>query len=273
MTSEPDPALRACILRMLVKAADNLSRKQAAKGELHMTFRTPDGKRLRCSALSGSMDIAPGLTGTLPEILQTAAQAMSTTYGQLICRTMLDDLHGHSYNGVILIASALFWDHRHGSLLKPAECLIGIGVQVETGQQHAVSYNTATGTMNEDIEQDMSEVTELVWSLAETIDNMRRAPMPENAFDIATELMEFGTTLHLGAGHRATVGSGKTDLRPGTREWFMNRVGDAAKASGIATPQPPRRAPAVTVGDAKTVVENLTKAQPDSTTGPVRYRN
>lgn len=273
MTSEPDRALRACILRLLVKAADNLSTRKNSKGELHMTFRTPDGKRLRTSALSGAMDVGNGLTGTLPEILLTAAQAMSTTYGQLICRTMLDDLQGHSYTGVVLIASALFWDHRQGSLIKPAQCLIGIGVQLETGQQHALSYNIATHAIDEEIEHDMAEVTELVWSLAETIDNMRRAPMPENAFDIATELMEFGTTLHLGAGHKTTVGSGNTDLQPGTREWFMNRVGDAAKASGIAAPKPSRRAPAVTIGDPKTVIENFTKAQPDSGAGPVRYRN
>lgn len=265
-----ETALRACLIRLLHERAADTASLRHFKGHAHMFFQ--QGKRARTVSLSGSFDPAWGMTGTLPEILSKIAWVLATPHGHVMCHTLLhSDTLG--FSGIAVIGSAAFWPEEIRSLLAPQHTLAGVLVHLD-GRSKVITYNVKSGVLNEDetLADQLSDIVEATWQVADTLENMRHTPLTDEALTFAHEIMETDHSLDLGYGRRTPIAGAPG---PQMRRGFLDGVAAVAAAAGIkpAELEPERRKThSMIIGDVRDVVANMTSAQPDVTDVPFQYR-
>lgn len=196
MTTQPtsDTFVRACLLNSLYDLSRDKEALDDFTGNVYLTY--PQGKRLRTQSISGVFQQGFIQGRTFPELLGILAKILSTPHGQVLCNSMLDP----GITGIMSIGYAVFWEHQSRHLLAPRPSLIGVIVQLD-GREMIYSVEPGDGVAHDASgDENLSTLVTNTWLIAETIDNMTRAPLPPNAPELAQDVLDFQPTISMPSG-------------------------------------------------------------------------
>lgn len=236
--SDTDPFVRACLAQLMHELASDSNKVKQLTGQLFLTY--PKGRRLIARPISGNFPSIFTAGKTFPEALLSLADMMATPHGHVVCHSMIDP----GFSGAISIGHTVHWDRGGHSLTRPRPTLVGVIVQFSTGQDLLLTMDVRNRVAIEpDTHEGLLTIVANTWMLAETIDNMSRAPLGADALQLAQEILDVEPAVMLGSGRQIKV-SGSNVKGSGTwavAQEFLDKVAVAVPQPDDAAVRPARR--------------------------------
>lgn len=263
-----DPFMRACLAHLMHELASDRATLKQLTGQLWLTY--PKGRRLVPRSISGNFPQIFVAGKTFPEALLCLADMLSTPHGHVLCHSMIEP----GFDGAITIGHSVHWDQDSRSLTRPRATLVGIITRLDTRQDLLLTMDIGSKVAVEpDSHDGLETVVANTWMVAETIDNMARAPLSADALQLAQEILDVEPAVMLGPGRRITA-SGSNVAGSNTRnlaQHFLSKVAAASRPDDTAVPARERargKSGTIVVGDMKDLdvyaTVNPDPAQPTS---------
>jgi hypothetical protein len=254
----PDVSLRACLARLLGQTAARADLPRFT-GQIWLTYPGKRG-RLRAVALSGDLDPGSIRGQTFPDILGMLAAILTTEHGHVLCRAMLPP---GMISGVAVVGYTMFLEPDARHLVKPQPLLVGVMVQLD-GRELVLQHDPASGLAQVPAETATLEtVLSNTWHICQALDNMSRAPLDDNAAELAQQIVDIAPRLVLQSGAEVKMAGSAGSIGKKAATAF---VAQAARQAASERPPIPKATPTLrVVSDATAVAKAFTRPTVDTT--------